>query len=510
MNFQVDRGLRVPNNNPRDEMTSPSSASSLSLHSPTEESGSSDEARRYPHATPYLCSVRFRSPRRFWDLVPLSVRQFLRKQSIGRDLVGMTLGITVGASTVLLILFALVFVSKPDSSIQSLPYEFISSNPLSSDGNSDEVMNRWLADYSRSVIPKPCHSHNDYWRPYPLFSALVAGCTGVEADIWLSDDGTDLLVGHDRGALSANKTLTTMYLDPLMKILDAENPESRWANHTPYDQPRGAFKTDPNATLVLLIDVKSDPRDTWPLLVKQLEPLRRKQFLTRYEHIQVGPGLETKQSRWPAAVTVVGTGNLDRPTFYDYENRSYPDFYAYHDTFIDAPLEVLPVENTFWRYEGNDPDYRGAITSSSRMWDVDETYMTSTSFKQAIGSVRTGFSGAQLARLRQQIKTARLSGLRTRYWDIPDWPIGYREYIWQVLVEEGVDLLNVDDLEGATRRGWVEGYIKDVIWMAVVSTYVFGCGFAMLVMWRRYLRRRWMQRIADANNAELVGHMGAA
>ncbi|GJD00072.1 hypothetical protein ColKHC_08897 [Colletotrichum higginsianum] len=355
-------------------------------------------------------------------------------------------------------------------------------------------MNRWLADYSRSVIPKPCHSHNDYWRPYPLFSALVAGCTGVEADIWLSDDGTDLLVGHDRGALSANKTLTTMYLDPLMKILDAENPESRWANHTPYDQPRGAFKTDPNATLVLLIDVKSDPRDTWPLLVKQLEPLRRKQFLTRYEHIQVGPGLETKQSRWPAAVTVVGTGNLDRPTFYDYENRSYPDFYAYHDTFIDAPLEVLPVENTFWR----------------RMWDVDETYMTSTSFKQAIGSVRTGFSGAQLARLRQQIKTARLSGLRTRYWDIPDWPIGYREYIWQVLVEEGVDLLNVDDLEGATRRGWVEGYIKDVIWMAVVSTYVFGCGFAMLVMWRRYLRRRWMQRIADANNAELVGHMGAA
>lgn len=101
MNFQVDRGLRVPNNNPRDEMTSSSSASSLSLHSPTEESGSSDEARRHPHATPYLCSVRFRSPRRFWDLVPLSVRQFLRNQSIGRDLVGMTLGITVGASTIL-------------------------------------------------------------------------------------------------------------------------------------------------------------------------------------------------------------------------------------------------------------------------------------------------------------------------------------------------------------------------------------------------------------------------
>ncbi|TKW50497.1 Altered inheritance of mitochondria protein [Colletotrichum tanaceti] len=512
MNFQVDRGPRVVPNNPKDEMTSSSPASFPSLESPAEESLSSsfNEARRRPPATRYMCSVRFRSPRRFWDLVPLSVRQFLRNQSVGRDLVGMTLGITVGASIILLILFALVFVSKPNSSIRSLPYDFVSSNPLSSDGNSDEVLNRWLADYSRSVIPKPCHSHNDYWRPYPLFSALVAGCTGVEADIWLSDDGTDLLVGHDRGALSPNKTLRTMYLDPLMKILDAENPDSRWVDRTPYDQPRGAFKTDPNATLVLLVDVRSDPRDTWPLLVKQLEPLRRKQFLTRYEHIRVGPDLETKQSRWPAAVTVVGTGTLDRATFYDTDRRSYPDFYAYHDTFIDAPLEILPDENTFWRYEGDDPAYRGPITSSSRMWDVDETYMTSTSFKRAIGSVRTGFSGAQLARLRRQVRTARLSGLRTRYWDIPDWPIGYREYIWRVLVEEGVDLLNVDDLEGAARRGWVEGYVKDVVWMAVVSAYVFCCGFAMLVMWRRYLRRQWTQRIADANNAELAGRMGAA
>ncbi|GKT64002.1 altered inheritance of mitochondria protein 6 [Colletotrichum tofieldiae] len=370
-------------------------------------------------------------------------------------------------------------------------------------GNLEEVLDRWLSDYARSVTPKPCHSHNDYWRPYPLFSALVAGCTGVEADIWLSDDGTDLLVGHDRNALSSNATLKTLYLDPLLKILDAENPDYTWANHTPYDQPRGAFKTDPNATLVLLIDVKSDPRETWPLLVKQLEPLRQKQFLTRYEHIQTSPGFETKQSRWPAAVTVVGTGNLDRRTFFDTEHRSYPDFNSFHDTFIDAPLEILPNENTFWRYAGNDPNYSGSITSASIVWDVDETYMTSTSFKQTIGSVRAGFSKNQLAKLREQIHTARQSGLKTRYWDIPDWPIGYRDYIWQVLVEEGVDLLNVDDLEGATKQGWVEGYIKDVIWMAVVSAYIFGCGFAMLVMWRRHLRRQWLQRIADANSRGL-------
>ncbi|GKT50667.1 altered inheritance of mitochondria protein 6 ARB_06966 [Colletotrichum spaethianum] len=137
------------------------------------------------------------------------------------------------------------------------------------------------------------------------------------------------------------------------------------------------------------------------------------------------------------------------------------------------------------------------------MWDADETYMTSTSFKQAIGSVRTGFSKTQLAKLRNHVKIAKQSRLKTRYWDIPDWPIGYRDYIWQVLTEEGVDFLNVDDLESAVRHGWVEGYIKDVIWMAVVSAYIFACGFTMLVMWRRHLRKQWLQRIADANRRGL-------
>lgn len=30
------------------------------------------------------------------------------------------------------------------------------------------------------------HSHNDYWRDVPLFSALSHGVTSVEADVWLN------------------------------------------------------------------------------------------------------------------------------------------------------------------------------------------------------------------------------------------------------------------------------------------------------------------------------------
>ena len=32
---------------------------------------------------------------------------------------------------------------------------------------------------------KPFHSHNDYWRDLPFYSALRAGAVSVEADVWL-------------------------------------------------------------------------------------------------------------------------------------------------------------------------------------------------------------------------------------------------------------------------------------------------------------------------------------
>lgn len=45
------------------------------------------------------------------------------------------------------------------------------------------------------MVPTAYHSHNDYWRNVLLFSALYAGCTGVEADVWLLGD--DLYVNHE-------------------------------------------------------------------------------------------------------------------------------------------------------------------------------------------------------------------------------------------------------------------------------------------------------------------------
>lgn len=40
-------------------------------------------------------------------------------------------------------------------------------------------------DLTRGIVPKPFHSHNDYWRDLPFYSALSVGAVSVEADVWL-------------------------------------------------------------------------------------------------------------------------------------------------------------------------------------------------------------------------------------------------------------------------------------------------------------------------------------
>lgn len=61
------------------------------------------------------------------------------------------------------------------------------------------------------------------------------------------------------------------------------------------------------------------------------------------------------------------------------------------------------------------------------------------------------FNATQLETLRSQVKEAHGKGIGVRYWNQPGWPIGTRNAVWRTLWDEGVDLVNVDDLEGAAR-----------------------------------------------------------
>ncbi|KAK0614304.1 hypothetical protein B0T14DRAFT_499607 [Immersiella caudata] len=280
-------------------------------------------------------------------------------------------------------------------------------------GTGTENLAWYPTDFLRDVIPVACHSHNDYWRKVPFFSAIHAGCIGTEADVWLRNG--DLLVGHDLAALQPNRTFQSLYVNPIVEILERNNPETEFYN----EKRRGIFDTDPSQTLILLVDLKTGGAETWPWVMKQLQPLRERGWLSFYQDGQV----HERQ------VTVVGTGNT--PFELIIANSTY------RDAFFDAPLDKL--ENSGY--------------------NQTNSYYASVSFWQTIGNVwfRGGQpSHDQLAKIRSQIKEAHARGLHARYWELPPWPIHVRNHVWQLLVEEGIDLLNVDDLDGATKEDWTK------------------------------------------------------
>ena len=310
---------------------------------------------------------------------------------------------------------------------------------------SQEELGHWPTDFSADIHPVACHSHNDYWRKQPLFSALETGCTGVEADVWLYDE--ELYVGHSTASLTPERTLRSLYIDPLMKILDQQNPQTSF--HPSLDKPRnGVFDTKPSQSLVLLIDFKNEGHAIWPYVSDQLEPLRQRKFLSYFNGTNLIEG----------PITVVVTGNA--PWNEVVANPSY------RDIFFDAPLDVMGklTETTEAPLEGQAIDKHGsnqgqgksgAAPADPTMYSRANSYYASVSFKSTIGFPWRGYlSRTQLEIMRKQIAGAHARGLKVRYWSVPNWPIGMRNYLWRALVKEGVDYLNVDDLKSATSGDW--------------------------------------------------------
>lgn len=133
---------------------------------------------------------------------------------------------------------------------------------------------------------------------------------------------------------------------------------------------------------------------------------------------------------------------------------------------MDAPLGVLPTTNKFRWHPGG--------SSAEMLYYPESSYYASVSFKEAVGDIRLGFSERQLAIVREYIRIARLRKLHARYWDLPSWPIGLRDYVWDALMREGVGMLSVDDLEGAARRKWggAGDWKRSVVWMTLVSVCI--------------------------------------
>lgn len=276
-----------------------------------------------------------------------------------------------------------------------------------SDASSDPKYT-YPTSLTQGIIPKAFHSHNDYWRPVPFYSALSAGAISIEADVWLYN-GT-LHVGHEQSALTSERTFDQLYIQPLLSVLHAQNPAgSSFLTSGP--TKNGVYDTSSAQTLYLFVDLKTDGPTTFPYVVAALQPLRDAGYLTTYNGTAVTTG----------PVTVIGTGNTPLDQVQGVSPRDY---------FYDAPIPTL------------------ATTFSNITSDVSP--IASTDFAVQFPGVRgsTGLADAQLALLRDQVAVAHGKGILLRYWDLPGWPIGTRNAVWRSLWDNGVDILNVDDLEG--------------------------------------------------------------
>ncbi|CAI7609634.1 unnamed protein product [Penicillium glandicola] len=280
--------------------------------------------------------------------------------------------------------------------------------------------------YTRGVIPLPCHSHNDYWHHVPLRSALRAGCISVEVEVWPWEN--EILVGPSRYKVLRG-TLQGLYLDTLLKMLDTHNaPPSHDRSKFMNQETVGLFSYDPKQTLTLLINFKTGGDRIWPLLVEQLNPFREKGYLTHFNGSDVIHG------------PIIVVANGDAPLHLMLQNTTY------RDVFYDVPLGNLtfPTEITADDNEPLDSTY-----------NPSNSYYASADFQEAIGPLYLShLLDAQLATLRSQVRAAHDLGLKVRYWGTPTWPVGLRNEIWNALVREGVDVINMDVSRGVTKQDW--------------------------------------------------------
>ncbi|TKA62187.1 hypothetical protein B0A55_12099, partial [Friedmanniomyces simplex] len=256
-------------------------------------------------------------------------------------------------------------------------------------GRLGEGLAGYPTDATRDVLPIPCHSHNDYWRHVPLFDAIHWGCTGVEADVWLFDE--DLYIGHNLASLTRNRTFQSLYVNPLVDLLDKMNPKTDFVNGSGH----GVFDVDASQTLVLLVDFKTKGHEAFPVVSKQLETLRSKGYLSFWD----GEKLNSR------AVTVVGTGNAPFDLIVNGTNPHYRDIFfdAPLDKMWEAPRSPISRDDTL-HAEDDELDYGEAMalpesnvtTSgqgkvgtegvlSANAFNPNNSYYASTSFTSAVG-----------------------------------------------------------------------------------------------------------------------------
>ncbi|BGP46983.1 Altered inheritance of mitochondria protein 6 [Rhodotorula kratochvilovae] len=289
--------------------------------------------------------------------------------------------------------------------------------------------------FSRNIPERRIHSHNDYWRDVPVYTALSHGALSIEADVWLHPGDGALYVSHSVAALTRARTFKRLYIDQLVDVLKRANvndQESRFFEGVDYysqenereeRRPWTSFYEGNLTPIQLLVDLKTRGNETYHAVLHELEPLRKRGWLTRWNGTHVVPG--------PVQVLLTGNGiNADvRAQVAPSRDR---------DVFLDAPL--LKLDETWLGVDG--------LTYG---WNASLALMASTSFSSATSWTgrRAIDPASEEAPLAALLASARSRGLKTRLWSPPRWPTHVRDRVWRTLYDLGTDWLDADDIEAA-------------------------------------------------------------
>jgi hypothetical protein len=241
------------------------------------------------------------------------------------------------------------------------------------------------APSAQAAAPKAlihAHAHNDYNHKRPLLDALEHGFASIEADVFLKDG--QLLVGHTPFALRPDRTLKSLYLDPLQKHIAA--------NH-------GHVFAGPER-LTLLVDFKTAGPPTYAALARLLAEKTYDGLFSDFADDRFTPRL----------VDVVVTGNRPITEITADHNRRVAIDGRLTDTPPTATKELFPLISENWQDHFK---WRG------------------------IGPM----PAADRLRLSDMTKRVHAQGRRLRFWGAPDSPA-----VWIEQQNAGVDLLNADNI----------------------------------------------------------------
>ena len=162
------------------------------------------------------------------------------------------------------------------------------------------------------------HSHNDYLKPRPLYTALESKAFSIEADVFLTKHG--LLVAHSLKETNRKKTLSALYIDPIIAL---------------FKKHHGKISADTAYKPTLVIDIKQNGQEVLAELVRMFKPLRN--YFDR--------------SLNPHAVQLIISGDRGPSTSWkNYPSYIYFDGRPYEEYEPDTIEKIGMISDNYFNY----------------------------------------------------------------------------------------------------------------------------------------------------------------